>query len=77
MVYMICELLQIIEIMGDRVGVPMKVAVKRDKDNLVTLTVIPEESKSDMWQTTTLLFKTYTLVRSFALPVIMEKTNVH
>ncbi|KAL4636957.1 hypothetical protein ACB098_03G034200 [Castanea mollissima] len=39
---------EIIEIMGDRVGVPMKVAVKRAKDNLVTLTVIPEESKSDM-----------------------------
>ena len=46
MVYMICELWQIIEIMGDRVGVPMKVAVKRAKDNLVTLTVIPEEFKS-------------------------------
>ncbi|KAK7820100.1 putative protease do-like 14, partial [Quercus suber] len=39
---------EIIEIMGDRVGVPMKVALKRAKDNLVTLTVIPEESKSDM-----------------------------
>ena len=48
MVYMICELLQIIEIMGDRVGVPMKAVVKRANDNLVTLTVIPEESKSDM-----------------------------
>ena len=54
MVYMICELWQIIEIMGNRVGVPMKVAVKRAKDNLVTLTVIPEEFKSDnvsfMWK---------------------------
>ena len=46
MVYMIFELWQIIEIMGNRVGVPMKVAVKRAKDNLVTLTVIPEEFKS-------------------------------
>ena len=43
---MIFELWQIIEIMGDRVGVPLKVAVKRAKDNLVTLTVIPEEFKS-------------------------------
>ena len=43
---MICELWQIIEIMGDRVGVPMKVAVKRANDDLVTLTVIPEEFKS-------------------------------
>ena len=54
MVYVICELWQITEIMGNRVGVPMKVAVKRAKDNLVTLTVIPEEFKSDnvsfMWK---------------------------
>lgn len=39
---------EIIEIMGDRVGVPMKAVVKRANDNLVTLTVIPEESKPDM-----------------------------
>uniref|UniRef100_A0A2N9IAS5 PDZ domain-containing protein n=1 Tax=Fagus sylvatica TaxID=28930 RepID=A0A2N9IAS5_FAGSY len=39
---------EIIEIMGDRVGVPMKAVVKRANDNLVTLTVIPEESKPDI-----------------------------
>lgn len=34
--------------MGDRVGVPLKVVVKRVKDELVTLTVIAEESHTDM-----------------------------
>ena len=60
--------------MGDRVGVPMKAVVKRANDNLVTMTVNPEESKPDMWKTTTLLFKIVVdlLVRSF-----VEKTNVH
>lgn len=42
------DLLQIIEIMGDRIGVPLKVLVKRANDNLVTLTVSPEESNPDM-----------------------------
>ncbi|KAF5454072.1 hypothetical protein F2P56_023764 [Juglans regia] len=39
---------EIIEIMGDRVGVPLKVLVKRANDSLVTLTVIPEDSNPDM-----------------------------
>ncbi|GMY21682.1 putative protease Do-like 14 isoform X2, partial [Fagus crenata] len=39
---------EIIEIMGDKVGVPMKAVVKRANDNLVTMTVNPEESKPDM-----------------------------
>ncbi|KAB1201108.1 putative protease Do-like 14 [Morella rubra] len=39
---------EIIEIMGDRIGVPLKVLVKRANDNLVTLTVSPEESNPDM-----------------------------
>lgn len=39
---------QIIEIMGDRVGEPLKVVVQRANDQLVTLTVIPEEANPDM-----------------------------
>ncbi|KAJ7977950.1 Protease Do-like 14 [Quillaja saponaria] len=39
---------EVIEIMGDRVGVPMKVLVKRAADKLVTLTVVPEESNLDL-----------------------------
>ncbi|WCJ43117.1 Trypsin family protein with PDZ domain [Euphorbia peplus] len=39
---------EIIEIMGDRVGVPMKVVVKRQNDAVVTLTVTPEEANPDM-----------------------------
>ncbi|XP_059438956.1 putative protease Do-like 14 [Corylus avellana] len=35
---------EIVEIVRDRVGVPLKVLVKRDKDSLATLTVIPEDS---------------------------------
>jgi HtrA serine peptidase 2 len=42
------NLSQVVEIMGDRVGVPLKVLVKRVKDSLATLTVIPEESNPDM-----------------------------
>ncbi|KAM1095466.1 hypothetical protein EV1_010430 [Malus domestica] len=38
----------IIEIMGDRVRVPIKAVVIRARDEIVTLTVIPEESNSDM-----------------------------
>ncbi|KAL7235210.1 hypothetical protein ACSBR1_018657 [Camellia fascicularis] len=34
---------EIVELMEDRIGVPFKVVVKRAKDTLVTLTVIPEE----------------------------------
>lgn len=36
--------LQIIDIMGDKVGVPFKVLVKRANNVTVTLTVIPEEA---------------------------------
>ncbi|XP_061342062.1 putative protease Do-like 14 isoform X2 [Gastrolobium bilobum] len=38
---------EVIEIMWDKVGVPIKVLVKRASDKLVTLTVIPEE-ESDL-----------------------------
>jgi len=34
--------------MGDKVGVPIKVVVKRRGDKLVTLTVIPEEANLDI-----------------------------
>ncbi|XP_027107717.1 putative protease Do-like 14 [Coffea arabica] len=39
---------EIIEIMGDKVGKPLEVVVKRAKDKTVTLTVIPEEANPDM-----------------------------
>ncbi|XP_015570630.1 putative protease Do-like 14 isoform X2 [Ricinus communis] len=39
---------EIIEIMGDRVRIPLKVVVKRSNDILATLTVIPEEANPDM-----------------------------
>ncbi|KAK7337767.1 hypothetical protein VNO77_18354 [Canavalia gladiata] len=42
------SLTEVIEIMGDKVGVPIKVLVKRTGDKLVTLTVIPEESNLDV-----------------------------
>lgn len=35
---------QIIDIMGDKVGVPFKVLVKRANNVTATLTVIPEEA---------------------------------
>ncbi|XP_038717992.1 putative protease Do-like 14 isoform X2 [Tripterygium wilfordii] len=35
---------EIIEVMEDRIGVPLKVVVKRANDNVETLTVVPEES---------------------------------
>lgn len=41
------NLMQIIEIMEDRIGVPLKAVVKRAKDKLVTLTVIPVEMKPE------------------------------
>ena len=37
-----------IEILGDKVGVPIKVVVKRKGDQLVTLSVIPEEANLDI-----------------------------
>ncbi|XP_058738560.1 putative protease Do-like 14 [Vicia villosa] len=42
------SLKEVIEMMGDKVGVPMKVVVKRANDKLATLTVIPEESNLDL-----------------------------
>ncbi|KAK9073385.1 hypothetical protein SSX86_007709 [Deinandra increscens subsp. villosa] len=39
---------EVIEIMGDKVGKPIKVVVKRAKNTRVTLTVIPEEANPDM-----------------------------
>lgn len=39
---------EIIEIMGDKVGVPLKMVVKRANNSLVNLTVTPEESNPDM-----------------------------
>ncbi|KAL5566042.1 hypothetical protein UlMin_029206 [Ulmus minor] len=39
---------EIIERMGDKVGEPFKVVVRRAKDKLVTLTVVPEESRPDI-----------------------------
>ncbi|XP_058094410.1 putative protease Do-like 14 isoform X2 [Magnolia sinica] len=38
----------IIEIMGDKVGLPLKVLVKRAHNKMVTLTVVPEEANPDM-----------------------------
>lgn len=39
---------EIIEVMGDKVGVQLKVLVKRINDKTVTLTVVPEEANPDM-----------------------------
>ncbi|PKI74044.1 hypothetical protein CRG98_005522 [Punica granatum] len=39
---------EIIEIMGDHIGVPMMVVVKRAKDRVVTLTATPDESCPDI-----------------------------
>ncbi|XP_010524872.1 PREDICTED: putative protease Do-like 14 [Tarenaya hassleriana] len=39
---------EIIEILDDRIGKPMKAVVKRSNNTLVTLTVIPEEANPDM-----------------------------
>ncbi|XP_038717292.1 uncharacterized protein LOC120010585 [Tripterygium wilfordii] len=39
--------LQIVEIMEDRIGVPLKVVVKRANDNVVTLTVVPDEANPE------------------------------
>uniref|UniRef100_A0A5B7AZ55 Putative protease Do-like 14 n=1 Tax=Davidia involucrata TaxID=16924 RepID=A0A5B7AZ55_DAVIN len=39
---------EIIEIMNDKVGKPLKAVVKRANDNSVTLTVVPEEANPDM-----------------------------
>lgn len=39
---------EIIELMGDKVGKPLKVVVNRAKDGFVTLEVVPEEANPDM-----------------------------
>lgn len=41
-------MVQIIEIMGDQTGKPLKAVVKRANNRSVTLTVIPEEANSQM-----------------------------
>ncbi|XXG89535.1 hypothetical protein AAC387_Pa12g1513 [Persea americana] len=38
---------EIIEVMGDKAGIPMKVLVKRANNKMVTLTVVPEEANPD------------------------------
>lgn len=48
MVMVLVGFSQIIEIMGDQVGKPLKAVVKRANDSSVTLTVIPEEANPDM-----------------------------
>ena len=35
--------------MGDKIGVPLKVLVKRANNKLITLTVVPEEANPDRW----------------------------
>ncbi|CAH1444218.1 unnamed protein product [Lactuca virosa] len=44
----VASIKEVIEIMGDKVGKPMKVVVKRAKNTCITLTVIPEEANPDM-----------------------------
>ncbi|XP_062084792.1 putative protease Do-like 14 [Humulus lupulus] len=39
---------EVLDILGDRLGEPLKVVVKRAQNRLVTLTVIPEESNPDI-----------------------------
>ncbi|XP_010273536.1 PREDICTED: putative protease Do-like 14 [Nelumbo nucifera] len=39
---------EIIEVLGDKVGKPLKVVVKRANNKFVTLTVVPEEANPDM-----------------------------
>lgn len=41
-------LLQIIDLMDDKVGIPIKVVVKRAMNAVTTLTVTPEEANPDM-----------------------------
>lgn len=41
-------MMQITDILGDKVGKPLKVMVKRSNDISVTLTVIAEEANPDM-----------------------------
>ena len=42
------EMEQIVELMDDKVGIPLKVVVKREKGTSVTLTVIPEEVNPEL-----------------------------
>ncbi|KAI3752493.1 hypothetical protein L2E82_24526 [Cichorium intybus] len=44
----VASIKEVIEIMGDKVGKPLKVVVKRGKNTCITLTVIPEEANPDM-----------------------------
>ena len=45
---LVIAFLQIIDIMGDKIGKPLRVVVKRAHDKSVTLTVTPEEANPDM-----------------------------
>ncbi|XP_042411525.1 putative protease Do-like 14 [Zingiber officinale] len=42
------EIKEIMDIVGDKVGVPLEVLVKRSNNKTVTLTVVPEEAVTDM-----------------------------
>ncbi|XP_054802381.1 putative protease Do-like 14 [Prosopis cineraria] len=42
------RIMEVVEIMENRVGVPIEVLVKRARDKVATLTVIPEESNPDL-----------------------------
>ncbi|XP_015875044.3 putative protease Do-like 14 isoform X1 [Ziziphus jujuba] len=44
----VASIKEIIDIMGDRVGVPLKAVVKRANNKQATLTVVPEEVKHDI-----------------------------
>ncbi|KGN60950.1 putative protease Do-like 14 [Cucumis sativus] len=44
----VASIKEIIEIMGDRAGVPLNAVVKRSLNTIITLTVLPEESNPDM-----------------------------
>ncbi|GAB4855573.1 Putative protease Do-like 14 [Ancistrocladus abbreviatus] len=44
----VASIKEIIDIMSDKVGMPLKVVVKRANDVVVTLTVTPEEANPDM-----------------------------
>lgn len=39
---------QIVELMGEEVGAALKVVVKRGKDSLETMTVVPEETNPEL-----------------------------
>ena len=44
----ILQIFQVVEIMADRVGIPIEVSVKRAGGKMAKLTVIPEECLPDL-----------------------------